>query len=60
VSRYTVGGKIGDNNMEQQNIKFSAKINKSSGETLAILTLAYGEYMKKCSVFEWHRQFKEG
>jgi len=28
---------------------------------LALLTVAYGEYtMKKSSVFEWHRWFKEG
>jgi hypothetical protein len=28
---------------------------------LAVLTLAYSEYaMKKSSVLEWHRQFKEG
>jgi len=34
---------------------------KSASETLALLTAAYGEYaMKKSSVFEWHRRFKEG
>ena len=34
---------------------------ESASETLAILTVAYGEYaMKKSSVLEWHRQFKEG
>ena len=37
------------------------KIGKSTSETLAILILAYGKYaMKKSSVFEWHRWFKEG
>jgi transposase len=37
------------------------KIGKSASETLTLLTLAYGEYdMKKSSVVEWHRQFKEG
>jgi hypothetical protein len=37
------------------------KIGKSVSETSAPLTLAYGEYvMKKSSVFEWHRWFKEG
>ena len=37
------------------------KIGKRGSETLAILTVAYGEYaMKKSSVFEWHRRFKEG
>jgi hypothetical protein len=36
------------------------KIGKSASETLALLTVACGEYaMKKLSVFEWHRQFKE-
>ena len=34
---------------------------KSASETLALLTVAYGEYArKKSSVFEWHRWFKEG
>jgi hypothetical protein len=37
------------------------KIGKSVIETLALLKVAYGEYaMKNSSVFEWHRQFKEG
>jgi hypothetical protein len=37
------------------------KIGRSASETLALLTVAYGEYaMKKSSVFEWHRRFKEG
>jgi hypothetical protein len=37
------------------------KIGKSASETLAVLTVAYGKYaMKKSSVFEWHRWFKEG
>jgi hypothetical protein len=59
---YTVGGKMGDRNLEQHiNIKFSVKIGKSATETLALLAVAYGEYaMKKSSVFEWHRLFKEG
>jgi len=59
---YTVGGKMSDKNLEQRmNIKFCVKIGKSASETLALLTVAYGEYtMKKLSVFEWHRQFKEG
>jgi transposase len=50
---------MSDKNLEQRiNIKFCGKI---SSETLAILTVAYGEYgMKKSSVFEWHRRFKEG
>ena len=37
------------------------KIDKGASETLALLTLACGEYaMKKSSVFEWQRRFKEG
>jgi hypothetical protein len=49
-------------NLEQRiNIKFCVKIGKSASETLALLTLAYGEYaLKKSSVFQWHRRFKEG
>jgi len=49
-------------NLEQRiNFKFCVKIVKSANEMLALLTVAYGEYaLKKSSVFEWHRQFKEG
>jgi len=37
------------------------KIGKSASETLALLTVACDEYaMKKSSVFEWRRRFKEG
>jgi hypothetical protein len=51
-----------DKNVEQRiNIKFCVKIGKSASETLALLAVAYGEYaLKKSSVFEWYRQFKEG
>jgi hypothetical protein len=43
------------------NVKFCVKIGKIASETLALLTVVYGEYaMKKSSVFEWHRRFKEG
>jgi len=57
---YTVGRKMSDKNLMQRiNIKFCVKIGKSASETLAVLTVAYGEYdMKKSSVFEWHRRFK--
>ena len=56
------GEKMSDKNLEQRiNIKFYVKIGNSASETLALLTVAYGEYgMKKSSVFEWHRRFKEG
>jgi len=49
---YTVGGKMSDKNLEQRiSIKFCVKIGKSAIETLALLTVAYGEYgMKKLSV----------
>jgi AraC-like DNA-binding protein len=37
------------------------KIDKSASETLALLRVAYGECaIKKSSVSEWHRHFKEG
>jgi len=53
---------MSDKNLEQRiNIKFCVKIDKSASERLALLTVAYDEYaMKKSSVFEWHRRFKEG
>jgi hypothetical protein len=36
------------------------KIGKGASETLALLTVAYGECSKKkWSVFEWGRRFKE-
>jgi len=59
---YRVGGKMSDKNLKQRmNIKFCVKIGKSAIQTLALLTVAYGEYaMKKSRVFEWHRRFKEG
>jgi hypothetical protein len=57
---YTVGGKMSNKNLKQRmNIKFCVKIGKSASETLALLTVAYGEYAtKKSSVFERHRRFK--
>jgi len=53
---------MSDKNLEQRiNNKFCVKIGKSASETLALLTVAYGEYaMKKSSVFEWYKRFKEG
>jgi hypothetical protein len=51
---------MNDKNLEERiNIKFCGKMGKSASETLALLTVAYGEYaMKKSSTFEWHRRFK--
>jgi hypothetical protein len=59
---YTVGGKMNDKNLERRtNFKFCVKIGKSASQTLAPLTVAYGEYtMKKSCVFDWHRRFEEG
>jgi hypothetical protein len=43
-SLYTVDGKMSDKNLEEGiNIKFCVKIYKSASETLALLTVAYGE-----------------
>jgi hypothetical protein len=52
---------MSDKNLEQRiSIKFCVKIGKSASETLALLTVAYGEYaMKKSSVFVWHRRPKK-
>jgi hypothetical protein len=53
---------MGDKNLElRSNIKFYVKTGKSASETLALITVACGEYAKKkLSVFEWPMQFKEG
>jgi len=53
---------MSDKDLKQRiNIKFCVKIGKSASETLALLTVAYGEYAtKKSSVFERHRRYKEG
>jgi hypothetical protein len=48
---YIVGGKTSNNNLEQPiNIKFCVKTGKSASETLAILTVAYGEYAMKQTI----------
>jgi hypothetical protein len=59
---YTVGGKVSDENLEQRiNIKLCVKVSKSGSETLALLTVAYGEYaMKESSVSEWYMRLMEG
>jgi hypothetical protein len=53
---------MSDRLLEQRiNIKFCAKFGKSASETPQMLTEAYGvNAMKKSSVFEWHKRFKEG
>jgi hypothetical protein len=53
---------MSDKNLGQRmNIKFGVKTGKSTSETLALLTVAHGEYaMKTSSVSEWHRWFKKG
>jgi hypothetical protein len=56
-----VGGKMSDKNMEQRiNIKFCVKIGQIASVTLALLTVAYGEYaMKNSSASKWQKRFKE-
>jgi hypothetical protein len=51
-----------DKRLEQRiNIKFCVKLGKNASETLQLLKEAYGAAaMKKTSVFEWHKRFKEG
>jgi hypothetical protein len=53
---------MSDRLLEQRiNIKFCAKLSKSASETLQMLTETYGaNAMKRSSVFEWHKRFKEG
>jgi hypothetical protein len=42
--RYAVGGKMSEKNLGQRiNIKFCVKIGKRGSETLALLTVTYGE-----------------
>jgi hypothetical protein len=56
------GGKMSDRLLEQRiKIKFCAKLGKSTSETLQMLIEAYSaDAMKKMSVSEWHKRFKEG
>jgi hypothetical protein len=58
---FTGGRKMSDKNLEQRiSITFCVKIGKSASEMLDLLIMTYGEYaMKKSSVFEWHKWFKE-
>jgi hypothetical protein len=42
-------------------IRFFVKLGNSASSTCAVLSEVYeGEAMKKTSVFEWHKRFKEG
>jgi hypothetical protein len=54
--------KMSDQFLEHQiNIKFCVKLGKNASDTCAMQSEAYGgEAMKKSSIFEWHKQFKEG
>jgi len=47
--------------LEQQiNITFCMKLGKNASDTCTMLSEAHREgTMKKSSVFEWHKQFKE-
>jgi len=49
-------------NFEQRYaIKFCVKLNKSTTETFASLTEAYGDAtLPRTMVFKWHKAFKEG
>jgi hypothetical protein len=50
-----------DRLLEQHiNIKFCTKLGKSVSESLQLLTEAYdANAVKKSSVFDWHKRFKE-
>jgi transposase len=46
---------------ERINIKFYVELGKNARDTCAMLSEAYEEeVMKKSSVFQWHKRFKEG
>ena len=53
---------MSDKNLEQRtNIRFCVKIGKSASETLALLTVTYGEYTtKKSSVFNGTGRSRKG
>jgi uncharacterized metal-binding protein len=53
--------KMSDRILEQQiNIKFCIKLTKNSSDTCEMLSKDYEqEDMKRASVSEWHKQFKE-
>ena len=46
---------------ERYAIRFCFKLGKKATETYGILQTAFGAFcMKRASVFEWHKRFKEG
>jgi hypothetical protein len=50
-----------ENNELRYAIKVCVKLNKSTTETLASLTEAYGDATQsRIMVFKWHKAFKEG
>lgn len=53
---------MSDRNLEQRGvIKFWVKNGKNPTDTLQHLRTAFGDHaMKKTSVFEWHKRFKDG
>jgi hypothetical protein len=52
---------IGDQFLEQRiSINFSVKLGKNATHTYVMLSVVYGgEAVKKSSVFEWYKHFKE-
>ena len=46
---------------KRANLKFLAKLGKTSSESFAMLPQVYGEEtMSRTRAFEWHKSFKEG
>ena len=56
-----LGQKMSDFKSERVNIKFLAKLKKSTMETYQLLMEAYGENcMSHARMFEWHKWFSKG
>jgi hypothetical protein len=52
--------KMSDQLEQQINFKFCVQLGKNAGDICAVLSNVYGrEAMKKSSIFEWHKQFRE-
>ena len=46
---------------QKSNLKFLAKLGKTSSKSFAMLQQVYGEEtMSRTRAFEWHKRFKEG